>query len=412
MDNLETFATGRTLFGPEGGNSRVDQVAQQIQKQIMDELAAEGVLDDRNLLESMDRIICEEGRKHQLSLNQRLQYRKDIFNAIRGLDIIQELLEDGSVTEIMVNGYQNIFIEQNGKIRRYQKSFSSEEKLNDMIQKMVSSANRVVNETNPVVDARLWDGSRIHVVLPPVSLIGPAITIRKFPEQFRVEQLIEKKSISEECALFLQKLVRARYNIFISGGTGAGKTTFLNALSRYIPDTERIITIEDSAELQLDIPNMVCLESRNCNLEGKNEITIRDLIRAALRMRPDRIIVGEVRSQEAVDMLQAMNTGHDGSISTGHANSSADMLTRLEMMVLMGTDIPLAAVKSQIASAIDILIHLERFRDGSRKVVSVEEVLGYKDEKICLQPLFTYDREKDCLVRTHELVQTEKMCRL
>lgn len=387
-----------------------DCVREHLLQQIMKNLNGYGAVSDEILLRNIDEIICREGRQQHFSLNQRLQYRKDIFNAIRGLDIIEELLEDETVTEIMVNGYRNIFVEQHGKIRRYEKSFSSEEKLNDIIQKMVSSANRVVNETTPVVDARLSDGSRINVVLPPVSLIGPVVTIRKFPEQLTVEQLIEKKSVSEECALFLRRLVEARYNIFISGGTGAGKTTFLNALSRYIPENERIITIEDSAELQLDIPNMVRMEARNRNMEGKNEIRIRDLIRAALRMRPDRIIVGEVRSEEALDMLQAMNTGHDGSISTGHANSPADMLTRLEMMVLMAAEIPLTAVKSQIASAIDILIHLERFRDGSRKVVSVEEILGYKNGEICIQPLFSYDGEKGCICRTEKkLVKEEKL---
>lgn len=388
----------------------MNDVREKLQRQIMQELTGYGAVSDDVLLRSIDDIICREGRLQHFSLNQRLQYRKDIFNAIRGLDVIEELLEDESVTEIMVNGYRDIFVEQNGKIRRYEKCFSSEDKLNDIIQKMVSSANRVVNETTPVVDARLSDGSRINVVLPPVSLIGPVVTIRKFPEQFTVEQLIEKNSVSQECALFLRHLVEARYNIFISGGTGAGKTTFLNALSRYIPENERIITIEDSAELQLDIPNMVRMEARNSNMEGKNEIRIRDLIRAALRMRPDRIIVGEVRSEEALDMLQAMNTGHDGSISTGHANSPSDMLTRLEMMVLMAADIPLTAVKSQIASAIDILIHLERFRDGSRKVVSVEEVVGYQNGEICIQPLFFYDRESECIVRTEKkLVKEEKM---
>ena len=388
----------------------MDYMQEQLQRQVMQELMGYGAVSDDILLRSIDNIICREGRHQHFTLNQRLQYRKEIFNAIRGLDIIEELLEDESVTEIMINGHQNIFVEQRGKIRRYEKAFSSEEKLNDIIQKMVSSANRVVNETTPVVDARLSDGSRINGVLPPVSLIGPVVTIRKFPEQFTVERLIEKNSISEECALFLRHLVEAKYNIFISGGTGAGKTTFLNALSRYIPETERIITIEDSAELQLDIPNIVRMEARNRNMEGKNEIRIRDLIRAALRMRPDRIIVGEVRSEEALDMLQAMNTGHDGSISTGHANSPADMLTRLEMMVLMAADIPLTAVKSQIASAIDILIHLERFRDGSRKVVSVEEVLGYQNGEICIQPLFAYDREKECICKTEKkLVKEEKM---
>lgn len=388
----------------------MDYMQEQLQRQVMQELMGYGAVSDDILLRSIDNIICKEGRHQHFTLNQRLQYRKEIFNAIRGLDIIEELLEDESVTEIMINGHQNIFVEQRGEIRRYEKAFSSEEKLNDIIQKMVSSANRVVNETTPVVDARLSDGSRINVVLPPVSLIGPVVTIRKFPEQFTVERLIEKNSISEECALFLRRLVEAKYNIFISGGTGAGKTTFLNALSRYIPEKERIITIEDSAELQLDIPNIVRMEARNRNMEGKNEIRIRDLIRAALRMRPDRIIVGEVRSEEALDMLQAMNTGHDGSISTGHANSPADMLTRLEMMVLMAADIPLTAVKSQIASAIDILIHLERFRDGSRKVVSVEEVLGYQNGEICIQPLFAYDREKECICKTEKkLVKEEKM---
>lgn len=388
----------------------MDRVREQLQKQIMMELNDYGAVSDDILLKNIDEIVCREGRQQHFTLNRRLQYRKDIFNAIRGLDIIEELLEDESVTEIMINGHQNIFVEQSGKIRRYEKCFSSEEKLNDIVQKMVSSANRVVNETTPVADARLSDGSRLNVVLPPISLVGPVVTIRKFPEQFTVEQLIEKKSISEECAAFLKQLVEARYNIFISGGTGAGKTTFLNALSRYIPETERIITIEDSAELQLDIPNMVRLEARNRNMEGKNEIRIRDLIRAALRMRPDRIIVGEVRSEEALDMLQAMNTGHDGSISTGHANSSGDMLTRLEMMVLMAADIPLMAIKSQIASAIDILIHLERFRDGSRKVVSVEEIIGCRNGEICIQPLFEYDREKQYICRTeNRMVKEEKL---
>lgn len=388
----------------------MDMMRTQLQQQVMSELAAYDSVSDEVLLYHIDEIICQQGRQQHFSLNQKMQYRKDIYNAIRGLDIIQELLEDDTVTEIMVNGYRDIFIEQCGKIRRYEKCFSSEEKLNDIVQKMVSGANRVVNETTPVADARLTDGSRMNVVLPPVSLIGPVVTIRKFPEQYTVAQLIDKGSISEECAVFLQNLVEARYNIFISGGTGAGKTTFLNALSQYIPQNERIITIEDSAELQINIPNMVRMEARNSNMEGKNEIRIRDLIRAALRMRPDRIIVGEVRSEEALDMLQAMNTGHDGSISTGHANSPADMLTRLEMMVLMAAEIPLQAVKAQIASALDIVVHLERFSDGSRKVVSVEEVFGYQNGEICIQPLFSYNREKACICRTqNRLVQEEKL---
>lgn len=382
----------------------------QLQQQVLKELAGYDSVSDEILLDRIDEVICRQGKIEHLSLNQKIQYRKEIYHAIRGLDIIQELLEDNTVTEIMINGYQNIFIEQSGKIRRYEKCFSSEEKLNDIIQKMVSAANRVVNETTPVADARLSDGSRMNVVLPPVSLIGPVVTIRKFPEQYTVEQLIGKGTLSEECAVFLRDLVEARYNIFISGGTGAGKTTFLNALSKYIPSHERIITIEDSAELQIPIANIVQMEARNCNMEGKNEVRIRDLIRTALRMRPDRIIVGEVRSEEALDMLQAMNTGHDGSISTGHANSPSDMLTRLEMMVLMAAEIPLQAVKAQIASALDIIIHLERFSDGSRKVVSVEEVFGYQDGEICIQPLFSYNREKECICRTeNRMIQEEKM---
>lgn len=390
----------------------MDHMSEQLKVKLLQQLPEKDTVSDERLLQYIDSLIQEEGKKFHFSLNQKLQYRRDIFYAIRGLDIIQELLNDSSITEIMINGHQNIFIEQYGKIRKYEKCFSSEERLNEIIQKMVSSVNRVVNETTPVVDARLSDGSRIHVVLPPVSLIGPVVTIRKFPEQFTIQQLIEKQSISEECAVFLQQIVKSRYNIFISGGTGAGKTTFLNALSEFIPKTERIITVEDSAELQLNIPNMVRLEARNRNMEGKNEIRIRNLIWAALRMRPDRIIVGEVRAEEAIDMLQAMNTGHDGSISTGHANSPKDMLTRLEMMVLMGAEIPLTAVKSQIASAIDILIHLERLGDGNRKVVSVEEVLGYYNGEICIQPLFSYDQEKQRLYRTENgLVQKDKLQR-
>ena len=387
-----------------------DSGYESLKYQILQEVAEHDDVSDEQLLSQIDEIICRESLKGHYSLKEKIQYRKDIFHSIRGLDVIQSLLEDDSVTEIMINGARNIFIEKNGRICRYDRCFSSDEKLSDIIQKMVSSANRIVNETTPVADARLEDGSRINVVLPPISLIGPVVTIRKFPQQFYFTDLIRRGSVTAECAAFLKRLVEARYNIFISGGTGAGKTTFLNALSRFIPDTERIITIEDSAELQLDIPNMVNLEARGANMEGKHEIRIRDLIRAALRMRPDRIIVGEVRSEEALDMLQAMNTGHDGSISTGHANSPADMLTRLEMMVLMGTDIPLSAVKSQIASAIDILIHLERMRDGSRKVVSVEEVTGFEEGEIRIHPLFRFDPEEGCLKRTgEEMVRKEKL---
>lgn len=390
----------------------MDETGNEMQRQIVMELTGKEPVSDAELFEKIDEVIQRESIKTHFSLNRRLQYRRELFYAIRGLDLIDELLENPSVTEIMINGYKNIFIEQNGRIKRFGKQFSSEDRLSDIIQKMISDANRVVNETTPIADARLKDGSRINVVLPPVSLNGPSVTIRKFPEQFTMDQLIEKGSLTEECAVFLKRLVRARYNIFISGGTGAGKTTFLNSLAAFIPAGERIITIEDSAELQISVPNLVSMEVRCSNMEGKNEIRIRDLIRTALRMRPDRIIVGEVRSEEAIDMLQAMNTGHDGSISTGHANSSEDMLLRLETMILMAgsAGIPLEAIRAQIASAIDILIHLERFRDGSRKVVSVEEIIGYQEGKITTQELFSFDRTQEKLLRTdHELFHTGKI---
>lgn len=390
----------------------MDETGNEMRRQIVMELAGKESISDAELFVKIDEVIQRESIKTHFSLNRRLQYRRELFYAIRGLDLIDELLENPSVTEIMINGHKNIFIEQNGKIKRFGKQFSSENRLNDIIQKMISDANRVVNETTPIVDARLKDGSRINVVLPPVSLNGPSVTIRKFPEQFTMDQLIEKGALTEECAAFLKRLVRARYNIFISGGTGAGKTTFLNSLAAFIPTGERIITIEDSAELQIAVPDLVSMEVRCSNMEGKNEIRIRDLIRTALRMRPDRIIVGEVRSEEALDMLQAMNTGHDGSISTGHANSPEDMLLRLETMILMAgsAGIPLDAIRAQIASAIDILIHLERFRDGSRKVVSVEEIIGYQEGKITTQELFSYDRAQGKLLRrNHELFHTGKI---
>lgn len=371
-------------------------------------------ISDHELLEKIDNTIIRESKFSYLTLSEKSEYRREIFNSIRRLDVLQELIDDESISEIMVNGCQEIFIERYGHIERCNKSFSSEEKILDVIQQIVSAVNRVVNETSPIVDARLPDGSRVNVILPPVALNGPVITIRKFTKDpITIRQLIDWGSITEQCAVFLEKMVIAGYNIFISGGTGAGKTTFLNALSQFIPKDERIITIEDSAELKIDIPNLVRLEARNKNLEGVNEITIRDLIRAALRMRPSRIIVGEVRSKEALDMLQAMNTGHDGSISTGHANSSQDMLTRLEMMVLMGTELPLSAIKSQIASALDILVHIERMRDGSRKVVSVEEVMSYQHGEILLSKVFEYDKDKACLFRTenpfHNVWKLEKI---
>jgi pilus assembly protein CpaF len=381
----------------------------ELQKKVRDELDLVNFIGDDELKEKIDNILIRESKNTYFSCEEKMELQKELYNSIRGLDVLQELIEDKTISEIMVNGANCIFIEKQGHIFRWHKVFSSEEKLIDVIQQIVSSVNRIVNESTPIVDARLKDGSRVHVVLPPIALNGPVLTIRKFPQKpIDMEQLIEWKSISKECANFLKQLVQNRYNIFISGGTGAGKTTFLNALSQFIPKDERIITIEDSAELQIHIPNLVSLEARNKNLEGMNEISIRDLIRASLRMRPDRIIVGEVRSEEALDMLQAMNTGHDGSISTGHANSSKDMLTRLEMMVLMGAELPLEAIKSQIASAIDILIHLERMRDGSRKVVSVEEVIGYQEGEIVLSKLYEYNKKNGILQKTKNTLQNQK----
>ena len=317
------------------------------------------------------------------------------FYAIRKLDVLQEILEDQEITEIMVNGPDQIFIEKQGRLEPYPKKFLSKEKLEDVIQQIVGKVNRTVNESSPIVDVRLQDGSRVNVVLPPVAINGPIVTIRKFPaDPITMEYLVSIQSITMQAAEFLKKLVQAKYNIFISGGTGSGKTTFLNALSAYIPKEERIITIEDSAELQIqNIPNLVRLEVRNANLEGKNEVTIRDLIRSALRMRPDRIILGEVRDAAAYDLLSVMNTGHDGSLSTGHANSPNDMLKRLEALVLTAVDIPLLAVRSQIASAIDIVVQLGRLRDRSRKVLEIDEMIGMDGTEIIMKPLYCFKEQ-------------------
>ena len=305
---------------------------------------------------------------------------------------MQELIDAEDITEIMINGAGNIFYEKQGGLYLWDKSFESREKLEDVIQQIVSKCNRTVNEASPIVDARLSDGSRVNIVLSPIALNGPVVTIRRFPENpITMEQLIAFHSITEEAADFLKKLVMAGYNIFISGGTGSGKTTFLNALSHNIPNTERIITIEDSAELQIrGIPNLVSLETRNATTEGVKEISIRDLIKASLRMRPDRIVVGEVRGAEAIDMLQALNTGHDGSLSTGHANSAKDMLARLETMVLMGMDMPISAIRRQIASAIDIVVHLGRLRDKSRRVLNISEVSGFENGEIILNTIYEF----------------------
>lgn len=318
--------------------------------------------------------------------------RRRLFHSLRKLDVLQDLVDDNQITEIMVNGPKHIFIEKEGRITRVPVEFESREKLEDVIQKIVSSTNRVVNESNPIVDSRLDNGSRVNVVLYPIARNGPILTIRKFPDKpITMDRLLDLGSLSREAADFLRDLVVAKYNIFISGGTGSGKTTFLNALSNYIPKDERIITIEDSAELQIrGIENLVSLEVRNANVEGSNAVTIRDLIKSALRMRPDRIILGEVRDAAAVDLLSAMNTGHDGSLSTGHANSSEDMIYRLETLVLMGLDIPLSSVRRQIVSALDIIIHLGRLRDKSRRVLEISEVLDCKEGEVVLNSLYQF----------------------
>ena len=338
----------------------------------------------------------KEAKTNFLTLEKKEQLRKELYASIRGLDILEELLEQEDISEIMINGPHAVFLEKGGRLIRSEKTFESKEKLEDVIQQIAAGANRVVNEANPILDARLKEGSRVNVILSPVALNGPVVTIRKFSkEPFTMDKLIELGMLTVEAAEFLGSLVRARYNLFISGGTGSGKTTFLNALAGFIPSEERLVTIEDAAELKISgIENLVRLEVRNRTDEGCREISIRDLIRTALRARPDRIIVGEVRGVETIDMLQAMNTGHDGSLSTGHGNSTSDMLNRLETMVLLGADIPLMAVRKQIASAIDIMVHLGRLKDGRRCVLEISEVLGCRDGEIEINPLFVYAEEE------------------
>ena len=370
--------------------------AEQLHEEILAQMDLSKEASDEELLELIHRILEEKSKEEFIPLGEKAILGRELFNAFRKLDILQELIEDEEITEIMINGTQPIFIERNGRIYETDKKFLSKGKLEDVVQQMVAGCNRVVNEATPIVDARLEDGSRVNVVLPPVALNRPLVTIRKFPKsRITMETMIDTGSIGKEAAAMLIQAVKAKYNIFISGGTGSGKTTFLNVLSDFIPKEERIITIEDSAELQITgIPNLVRLEARNANVEGTGEINIRDLIRTALRMRPERIIVGEVRGEEALDMLQAFNTGHDGSISTGHANSPVDMLRRLETLVLTGMDIPLQAVRSQIASAIEIVVQLGRLRDKSRKVLEIDEVCGIEDGEIVLRPLYKFQETK------------------
>lgn len=392
---------------------------EQFYEQIMQRMDLTKETEDEELREIIREVLEEAGRREYIPLSEKIRISRELFNAFRKLDILQELIEDDTITEIMVNGTENIFYERAGKLFRSERRFLSENRLADVIQQIVGETNRYVNESSPIVDARLRDGSRVNVVLKPVAVNGPIMTIRKFPsEAVTMKDLIRMGSVTEEAADFLKKLVVSKYNIFVSGGTGAGKTTFLNAMSDYIPKDERIITIEDNAELQIQgVENLVKLEARSANLEGEGAITIRDLIRSALRMRPDRIIVGEVRGDETVDMIaSAMLNGHSGSMSTGHANNPEDMLNRLETMMMMGIDLPLPAIQRQIASALDIIIHLGRLRDRTRKVLRIDEVLSYTCGRIETNTLYEFQEEgmenekiKGCLMKAGSLENKGKL---
>lgn len=354
-------------------------------------------MEDDELNQAIEELVEKRLAGQYCPISQRVEIVQQVYSSIRGFGLLDSIISDDTITEVMINGPENIFIEQNGRLFKLDKQFESQRRLEDVIQRIVGLAGREVNQANPICDTRLPDGSRVNVVLPPIALCGPTVTIRKFSKNpMTIEKLIEYGSLTRPIADVLEKLVQAKYNIFISGGTGSGKTTFLNALSNYIPKDERVITIEDSAELQITgIDNLVSMETRNANASGAGQITIRDLIKASLRMRPERIVVGEVRGGEALDMLQAMNTGHDGSLSTGHANSTVDMLSRLETMVLQGSaGLPLEAIRQQIASAVDIIIHLSRLRDKSRKTMEITEVVGYEDGHIILNPLYVFEEDE------------------
>lgn len=395
------------------------ELKQELHRRVLEQLDYGREQSDEEIMEIIDEVLLEEQLLRLLPVSESHHLRTELFYSLRRLDILQSLIEDPGITEIMINGPGSIFIERAGHLQELDVSFESEEKLQNVIQQIVAGCNRVVNEASPIVDARLSNGARVNIVMSPIALNGPIVTIRRFPDTpVTMEELIHWESISREVAEFLQLLVQAGYNIFISGGTGSGKTTFLNVLSGYIPAWERVITIEDSAELQLQgLRNLVRMETRNSNVEGCREISIRDLIRTSLRMRPNRIIVGEVRGAEAVDMMQCLNTGHDGSMSTGHANSAQDMLSRLENMILMGMDIPLTAIKKQIVSGIDIIVHLGRLRDRSRKVLEVSEVLDCEEDRIRLNPLYQFEETGESeegrvlgnLVRKGGLVHDQKL---
>ena len=386
----------------------------ELQKTLMERLEQSPDLSDRQILELIDDMLLEKSHGWALTLEMRGAMRKELFDSVRRLDVIQDLIDDPKVTEIMVNGFDRIFVERGGIVSRYPKSFTSREKLEDVVQQIVGKCNRIINESSPIVDARLENGSRVNVVVEPACIGGPVLTIRRFPDSpITMERLIAMGSITQEAAGFLEELVKSGYSILIGGGTSAGKTTFLNALSHYIPGDERIITIEDTAELQIQgIENLVRLEARSANMEGGRQITIRELIKTALRMRPNRIIVGEVRQEEAIDLLQAWNTGHDGSIGTLHANSTADMISRLETMVLMGMQLPLEAIRRQIASGVDIMVHVGRRKDKKRRVLEISEVTGYAPPEVLLQPLYRWDDKDSVLRRENQLMHREKLERM
>ncbi len=378
-------------------DTKITRIAEKIKQYIAENLPLFKMTDEE-LEEKIEELVVWETAGEYFSIEEKVNITQQIYSAIRGFGLLDAIISDDSITEVMINGPDNIFIEQNGRLFRMDKRFESQRRLEDIIQRIVGLAGREVNQSNPICDTRLPDGSRVNVVLPPVALCGPTVTIRKFSKTpMTIERLIHYGSITQEIADKLELLVRAKYNIFICGGTGSGKTTFLNALSNYIPKDERVITIEDSAELQIvGVDNLVSLETRNANATGVGQITIRDLIKSSLRMRPERIVVGEVRGGEALDMLQAMNTGHDGSLSTGHANSTKDMLSRLETMVLQGAaGLPLEAIRQQIASAVDIIIHLSRLRDHSRKTMEITEILDYKNGEIELNPLYVFEEDEN-----------------
>jgi len=369
-------------------------------------------MSDEELEEKIEEIVAQRIGSRYCSIEQRLNIIQQVYSSIRGFGLLDSIMNDDTITEVMINGPENVFVEQNGRLFKLDKQFESQRRLEDIIQRIVGLAGREVNQANPICDTRLPDGSRVNVVLPPIALCGPTVTIRKFSKTpMTIEKLIQYGSITQEIADKLELLVKAKYNIFISGGTGSGKTTFLNALSNYIPKDERVITIEDSAELQIKgIDNLVSLETRNANTSGAGQITIRELIKSSLRMRPERIVVGEVRGGEALDMLQAMNTGHDGSLSTGHANSTEDMLSRLETMVLQGAEgLPLEAIRQQIASAVDIIIHLSRLRDKSRRTLELTAVVGYENGRVILNPLYVFEEDENSTLErvSGQLVRTD-----